>query len=108
MVTTYRMKIAFVAYPIAALLPPFHGSMGASIYTIARKFARHSQVRVYGLADFQAGESSRMYGGADYQFLSASTRDLRKHRARMFFSRRVLLSEPLSTSSSFYPDFAAK
>jgi hypothetical protein len=48
------MKIAFVTYPTAALLPPYHGSMGATIDAIASAMAESCEVLVYGLEPVQA------------------------------------------------------
>ena len=61
------MKIAFVTYPTAAILPPYHGSMGATIYAIARDLAKTCDVVVYGLADSQLGAESGNYDGVDYR-----------------------------------------
>ena len=99
------MNIAFVAYPVAALLPPYHGSMGASIYTIAREFAQHSNVVVYGLAGRQAGAPSGMYEGVEYRFVPAAASDDRRARMRNFQAKLVQFSAPVSTSAAFYPKF---
>ena len=79
--------------------------MGASIYTIAREFARHSNVVVYGLSDFQSGAPAGVYDGVEYRFLPAAASDLRFARMRAFTAKLVQFSMPVSTSSMFYPDF---
>ena len=99
------MNIAFVTYPTAALLPPYHGSMGATIYVIAREFSKKSNVVVYGLEDFQAGARSGFYEGAEYKFLPTTSSDRLITKARRAVSKFVHLSTPISTSAALYPSF---
>jgi glycosyltransferase involved in cell wall biosynthesis len=99
------MNIAFVVYPTAALLPPYHGSMGASIYVIAREFAKNSNVVVYGLADAQAGAKSGFYEGVEYRFVPSTLSDRLIGKARRALSRLVPLSTPISTSATLFPSF---
>jgi glycosyltransferase involved in cell wall biosynthesis len=99
------MKIAFVAYPMADLLPPYHGSMGASIYAIASAFAKSCDVLVYGLEDKQRGAKSGIYEGARYQFFPSSAKDRLFISARQNLSRLVQIWSPLSTSHLLFPSF---
>jgi glycosyltransferase involved in cell wall biosynthesis len=99
------MNIAFVTYPTAALLPPYHGSMGATIYVIAREFAKRGSVVVYGIEDFQAGAKSSFYEGAEYQFLPTTASDRLLAKARRNVAKFVSLSTPISTSDALYPSF---
>jgi glycosyltransferase involved in cell wall biosynthesis len=99
------MKIAFVTYPTAALLPPDHGSMGASIYAIASSFAKSCEVLVYGLEDNQKGAKSGIYEGACYRFFPSSTTDSLLLKARDHLSRLVQIASPLSTSDLLFPSF---
>jgi glycosyltransferase involved in cell wall biosynthesis len=99
------MNIAFVTYPKAALLPPYHGSMGASIYMIAREFAQHSNVVVYGLADSQAGAKSGIYDGVEYRFVPSTASDRLLGQARRAASTLIPLATPISTSSALFPSY---
>jgi glycosyltransferase involved in cell wall biosynthesis len=99
------MNIAFVTYPTAALLPPYHGSMGATIYVIAREFAKHGHVVVYGIEDFQAGEKSGFYEGAEYKFFPTTSSDRLLAKTRKNVSKLVQLTSPVSTSGALYPGF---
>jgi hypothetical protein len=49
------MKIAFVIYPMQALLPPYHSSVGVPTYMIDSALAKSCEVLVYGLEDKQMG-----------------------------------------------------
>ena len=99
------MNIAFVVYPTATLLPPYHGSMGASIYVIAREFAKHSNVVVYGLEDFQTDDKSGFYEGVEYRFLPSTRWDRVLSRSRKVLSSLIPLSTPISTSATLFPSF---
>ena len=99
------MNIAFVSYPTAALLPPYHGSMGASIYVIARELAKSCKVVVYGLADQQKGEKSGVYEGVEYRFLPSTAADRLTANVRRMASKLVRFSTPISTSSALFPSF---
>lgn len=57
-------KPPFVTYPTAALLPPYHGSMGATIYASATAMATTCEVLVHGLEDMQGGAKSGTYEGS--------------------------------------------
>jgi hypothetical protein len=81
------MNIAFVTYPTAALLPPYHGSMGATIYVIAREFAKNNNVVVYGGADNQAGAKSGFYEGVDFRFVPSTGWDRLIGKARRAISK---------------------
>lgn len=99
------MNIAFVVYPTAALLPPYHGSMGASIYVIARELAKSCNVVVYGISDFQAGAESGFYEGVEYRFLPSSASDRLIRKARRGVATLIPLSTPISTSATLFPSF---
>ena len=99
------MKIAFVTYPTAALLPPYHGSMGASIYAIASALAKSCEVLVYGVEDKQMGAKSGTYAGAHYRFFPSSARDRFLFGARDRLSRLVQISSPISSSNLLFPSF---
>jgi glycosyltransferase involved in cell wall biosynthesis len=99
------MKIAFVTYPTAALLPPYHGSMGATIYAIASVLAKSCEVLVYGLEDKQMGAKSGIYEGARYRFFPSSAKDRLLLKTRDRLSRFVQISTPLSTSNLLFPSF---
>jgi glycosyltransferase involved in cell wall biosynthesis len=99
------MKIAFVAYPTAALLPPYHGSMGASIYVIARELAQYCEVVVYGLADSQQGAQSGFYDGAEYRFVPSTAWDRLIGKIRKGVSAAAPLSTPISTSATLFPSY---
>jgi glycosyltransferase involved in cell wall biosynthesis len=99
------MKIAFVVYPTAALLPPYHGSMGASIYVIARELAKSCEVVVYGGADSQQGAQSGFYEGVEYCFVPSTASDRLIGKARKILSEAVTLSTPISTSAALLPSF---
>ena len=99
------MKIAFVTYPTAELLPPYHGSMGATIYTIASALAKSCEVLVYGLEDQQMGAKSGIYEGARYRFFPSSAKDRLLLKARERLSRLVQISSPISSSELLYPSF---
>src|SRR6516162_698618 len=99
------MKIAFVTYPTAALLPPYHGSMGATIYTIASALAKSCEVLVYGLEDQQMGAKSGIYEGAHYRFFPSSAKDRMLLKARERLSRLVQIATPISTSELLFPSF---
>ncbi len=102
------MKIAFVTYPTAAILPPYHGSMGATIYAIARDLAKTCDVVVYGLADSQLGAESGNYDGVDYRFVPSSRSDRLISKARKGVLRVVPLTTPISTSTALFPSFGRK
>jgi glycosyltransferase involved in cell wall biosynthesis len=102
------MKIAFVTYPTAAILPPYHGSMGATIYAIARDLAKTCDVVVYGLADSQLGAESGNYDGVDYRFVPSSRSDRLIGKARKAVLRAVPLTTPISTSAALFPSFGRK
>jgi glycosyltransferase involved in cell wall biosynthesis len=99
------MRVAFVTYPTAGLLPPYHGSMGASIYTIASLLANRCEVTVYGLEQFQQGAKSGTYNGVRYCFFPSTKGDRIRGRLRDAYSRLRPGSSPLSTSNWLYPDF---
>jgi glycosyltransferase involved in cell wall biosynthesis len=99
------MKIAFVTYPTAALLPPYHGSMGATIYAIASAMAASSEVLVYGLEKVQKGAKSGVYEGASYRFFPCSAWEWLLFRTRQRLLGIVRFSEPISTSSLLFPSF---
>jgi glycosyltransferase involved in cell wall biosynthesis len=99
------MKIAFVTYPTAELLPPYHGSMGATIYTIASALAKSCEVLVYGLEDQQMGAKSGIYEGARYRFFPSSAKDRMLVKARERLSRLVQLSSPISSSDLLFASF---
>jgi glycosyltransferase involved in cell wall biosynthesis len=99
------MNIAFVAYPTAALLPPYHGSMGATIYVIARDLARDHKVVVYGGEDGQGGAKSGMYEGVEYRFIAFTPRDILIDKTRRALLRVAPLTTPISTSSTLFPSF---
>jgi glycosyltransferase involved in cell wall biosynthesis len=99
------MKIAFVTYPTAALLPPYHGSMGATIYAIASALAGSHEVLVYGLKNVQKGEESGVYEGASYRFFPCSSAEWRLFRARQRLIGIIQFSEPISTSGLLFPSF---
>ena len=99
------MKIAFVTYPTAALLPPYHGSMGATIYAIASALAKSCEVLVYGLEDKQMGAKSEVYEGARYRFFPSSAKDRLFFKNRERLSRLVQISSPISTSELLFPAF---
>jgi glycosyltransferase involved in cell wall biosynthesis len=102
------MRIAFVTYPTAALLPPYHGSMGATIYAIARDLAPTCEVIVYGLADSQSGEKSGFYDGVEYCFIPSSRGDALLRKGRKAISRITPLTTPISTSATLFPSFGRK
>jgi glycosyltransferase involved in cell wall biosynthesis len=102
------MNIAFVAYPTAPLLPPYHGSMGATIYVIARDLAKDCNVVVYGLEDYQGGAKSGFYEGAEYRFVPSSASDRLIGKIRRDVSRVVPLSTPFSTSATLFPSFGQR
>jgi glycosyltransferase involved in cell wall biosynthesis len=102
------MKIAFVTYPTAALLPPYHGSMGATIYAIARDLAKTCEVVVYGLADSQSGEKSGLRDGVEYCFLPSSAGDRIIRKARKAIAKVTTLRTPVSTSGTLFPSFGHK
>src|SRR5260221_4788830 len=97
------MKIAFVAYPAGPLLPPYHGSMGASIYAIASALAKSCEVLVYGVEDQQRGAKSGTYEGARYRFFRSSAKDLLVLRTRDRLSRLVQIAKPISTAGLRFP-----
>ena len=99
------MNIAFVAYPFAELLPPYHGSMGASIYTIASSLADSCNVVVYGLRNAQKGAKPGIYNGAEYRFIPSASSDGLALRFRAAISRLVRFPRPLSTSAALFPSF---
>jgi glycosyltransferase involved in cell wall biosynthesis len=99
------MNIAFVTYPTAALLPPYHGSMGATIYVIARDLAKDNHVVVYGGADCQAGAESGFYEGVEYRFVPSSPLDNLISKLRRGVAKVKPLSTPISTSSTLVPSF---
>jgi glycosyltransferase involved in cell wall biosynthesis len=99
------MNIAFVTYPTAALLPPYHGSMGATIYTIARDLAKDNKIVVYGGADCQAGAKSGFYEGVDYRFVPSTKLDDFIGKLRRGVSKVMPLSTPISTSAALFPSF---
>ncbi len=99
------MKIAFVAYPAGPLLPPYHGSMGASIYAIASALAKSCEVLVYGVEDQQRGAKSGIYEGAHYRFFRSSAKDRLVLRTRDRLSRLVQIATPISTSDLLFPSF---
>ena len=99
------MKIAFVAYPAGPLLPPYHGSMGASIYAIASTLAKSCEVLVYGVEDQQRGAKSGIYEGAYYRFFRSSAKDRLVLRTRDRLSRLVQIATPISTSDLLFPSF---
>jgi glycosyltransferase involved in cell wall biosynthesis len=99
------VKLALVTYPNGPLLPPYHGSMGASIYAIASAFAKTCEVLVYGLEDIQRGAKSGVYEGADYRFFASSAKDRLVFRAREHLSRLVQIWSPMSTSGLLFPAF---
>ena len=102
------MNIAFVTYPTAALLPPYHGSMGATIYAIARDLAKTCNVVVYGLADSQAGAKSDFYEGVEYRFIPSSASDRLIGKIRKAVLKLVPLTTPISTSGALFPSFGRK
>ena len=102
------MKIAFVTYPTAALLPPYHGSMGATIYVIARDLAKDNDVVVYGGADSQAGAKSGFYEGVEYRFVPSTKMDDLIGKIRRAVLRVMPLSTPISTSAALLPSFGRK
>ena len=102
------MNIAFVTYPTAALLPPYHGSMGATIYAIARDLAKTCNVVVYGLADSQAGAKSGFYEGVEYRFIPSSASDRLIGKIRKAALKLVPLTTPISTSGALFPSFGRK
>jgi glycosyltransferase involved in cell wall biosynthesis len=102
------MKIAFVSYPTAGLLPPYHGSMGATIYAIASALAKSCEVLVYGLEDKQMGAKSGIYEGARYRFFSSSWNDRLLFKARDRLSRLVQISSPISSSDLLFPSFGRR
>src|SRR6516162_799050 len=99
------MKIAFVTYPTAELLPPYHGSMGASINAIASALAKSCEVLVYGVEDKQGGAKSGIYEGARYRFFPSSAKDRFAFGARERLSRLIQISLPISTSNLLFPSF---
>lgn len=99
------MKIAFVSYPTAPLLPPYHGSMGEPIYKIASALAKRCEVLVYGLEHKQMGAKSGIYEGAHYRFFPASRKDRLLFKARDRLSRFVQIRTPVSTSDLLFPSF---
>ena len=99
------MKIAFVPYPPVALLPPYHGSMGATIYTIASALSKSCEVLVYGLEDKQMGAKSGVYEGARYRFLPSTMIDRMLYQGRQNLSFFVQISSPISTSNLLFPSF---
>jgi glycosyltransferase involved in cell wall biosynthesis len=99
------MKIAFVTYPAGPLLPPYHGSMGASIYAIASALAKSCEVLVYGVEDQQRGAKSGIYEGARYRFFRSSAKDRLLLRTRDRLSRLVQIATPISTSDLLFPSF---
>jgi len=99
------MKIAFVAYPTAELLPPYQGSMGASIYAIASTLAKSCEVLVYGVEDKQRGAKSGIYEGAHYRFFPSSAKDRFAIGARECLSPLIQISSPISTSNLLFPSF---
>ncbi len=99
------MKIAIVSYP-ADLLPPYHASMGETIYKIATELAKSCEVLVYGLEDKQRGAKSGIYEGADYRFFPSSARDRLFVDVRQRVSRLIRISSPFSTSDLLFPSFA--
>jgi glycosyltransferase involved in cell wall biosynthesis len=102
------MNIAFVTYPTAALLPPYHGSMGATIYVIARDLAKENNVVVYGGADCQGGAESGFYEGVEYRFVPASRLDDLIGKLRRGAAKVMPLSTPISTSATLFPSFGRK
>jgi glycosyltransferase involved in cell wall biosynthesis len=101
------MNIAFVAYPTAALLPPYHGSMGATIYVIARDLAKDNDnnVVVYGGEEYQGGPKSGIYDGVEYRFIPCSAWDRLIGKMRRAVLRVMPLSTPISTSGALFPSF---
>jgi glycosyltransferase involved in cell wall biosynthesis len=100
------MKIAFVTYPIATLLPPYHGSMGETIYKIASALAKSCEVLVYGVEQKQMGAKSGIYEGARYRFLPVSAKDRLLVKVRRdWLSPFVWIRTPMSTSNLLYPSF---
>lgn len=102
------MNIAFVTYPTAALLPPYHGSMGATIYAIARDLAKTCNVVVYGLADSQSGAKSGFYEGVEYRFIPSSASDRLIGKFRKAVLKVIPLKTPISTSGALFPSFGRK
>jgi glycosyltransferase involved in cell wall biosynthesis len=102
------MNIAFVTYPTAALLPPYHGSMGATIYVIARDLAKDNHVVVYGGADCQSGAESGFYEGVEYRFVPSSRLDDMISKMRRGVAKIMPLSTPISTSAALFPSFGRK
>jgi len=102
------MKIAFVAYPAGPLLPPYHGSMGASIYAIASALAKSCEILVYGVEDQQRGAKSGIYEGAHYRFFRSSAKDRLVLRTRDRLSRLVQIATPISTSDLLFPSFGGQ
>src|SRR3984893_17350797 len=100
-----KMKIAFVTYPTATLLPPYHGTMGATIYVIASMLAKSCEVLVYGLDDYQRGAKSGIYEGARYRFFRSSVKDRLLLTARDRLSRLMQIGTPVSTSDLLFPSF---
>src|SRR5437899_3554014 len=105
---TQMMKIAVVTYPIAELLPPYHASMGASVYAIASALSKSCEVLVYGLEDKQRGAKSGIYEGARYRFFPSSAKDRLLFKARDHLSRLVQISSPISTSDLLFPSFGRR
>jgi glycosyltransferase involved in cell wall biosynthesis len=99
------VKIALVTYPTAALLPPYHGSMGATIYAIASALAKSCEVIVYGLEEQQMGAKSGIYEGAHYRFFPSSAKDRLLLKARERLSHLVQISSPISSSDLLFPSF---
>ncbi len=99
------MKIAFVTYPTAALLPPYHGSMGATIYAIASAMASSSEILVYGLKNVQQGAESGLYEGASYRFFPCKDWEWRLFRARQRLTGLIQFQGPISTSGFLFPSF---
>lgn len=100
------MKLAFVAYPEATLLPPYHGSQGSSLYAIASVLSRSCEVVVYGMRDFQRGAEPGVYGGAEYRFIPSTASDRIRLKVRRHLSRWLGNRAPLSTSRWLYPAYA--
>jgi glycosyltransferase involved in cell wall biosynthesis len=99
------MKLAFVTYPTATLLPPYHGTMGATIYAIASVLAKSCEVLVYGLEDEQRGAKPGVYEGARYRFFGSSAKDRLLFKGRQRLSRLVQISSPISSSDLLFPSF---